>query len=91
MSVSSTFWRRRLSLAATLVGASMPAGLLACPICFGASDSPLAIGMNNGILALLGVTGLVLAGFAAFFISLMRRARAVSSARVEEPVKCTTF
>jgi len=34
--------------------------------------------MNAGIFVLLGVTGVVLACFAAFFISLARRARAAA-------------
>lgn len=49
---------------------------LACPACFGAVgeiDSPMAEGMNNGILVLLGVVGGVQGGFAAFFLALWRR------------------
>jgi hypothetical protein len=48
---------------------------VACPVCFGQNDSPLASGVNMGIFVMLGVTGVVLAGFASFFIYLMRRAR----------------
>lgn len=48
---------------------------LACPVCFGASDSPMAGGVNLAILALLGVTATVLGSFAAFFIYLVRRSR----------------
>jgi hypothetical protein len=36
----------------------------------------MATGMNNGVLALLAVTLIVLASFAAFFVYLMRRAKA---------------
>jgi hypothetical protein len=53
----------------------------ACPICFGQNDSPLAVAMNNGILLMLGVVVAVLGCFAAFFITLVRRAR-----RFEESV-----
>ena len=54
---------------------------LACPVCFGASDSPLVHGSNLAILALLGVTVGVLGAFAAFFLHLKRLAArlAVSS------------
>lgn len=38
-----------------------------CATCFGASDSPMAQGMNMGIISLLGVVGFVLAGVVAFF------------------------
>lgn len=41
---------------------------LACATCYGASDSPLAQGMNWGIATLLGVIGSVLAGVIAFFV-----------------------
>ena len=52
-----------------------PRAALACPVCFGQSDSPMAWGVNLGIFAMLAVTGGVLAGFATFFVHLMRRAR----------------
>jgi hypothetical protein len=41
---------------------------LACATCYGASDSPLAQGMNWGIATLLGVIGAVLTGVVAFFV-----------------------
>jgi hypothetical protein len=46
---------------------------LACPICFGASDAPLAIGMNWGVLTLLGITLGVLASFAVLFVRVVRK------------------
>jgi hypothetical protein len=48
---------------------------LACPVCFGASDAPMALATNMGIIFMLGVVGAVLTGFATFFVYLMRRAR----------------
>ena len=42
----------------------------ACATCYGASDSPLAQGMNWGIATLLGVVGSVLFGITAFFIHI---------------------
>ena len=51
---------------------------LACPVCFGQNDSPLAAAMNLGIIAMLVVVVGVLAAFASFFIYLMRRARMVA-------------
>lgn len=50
-----------------------PGSLLACATCFGKSDSPLAQGMNMGILALLGVITTVLCGVAGFFVFLGRQ------------------
>jgi hypothetical protein len=51
---------------------------MACPACFGKSDSPMAQGMNAGIYALLGVIGTVLCGTATFFVFLARRATSVA-------------
>ena len=53
--------------------------LLACPVCFGQSDSPMAWAMNAGILFMLVIVGGVLAGFASFFVHLVRRARLVEA------------
>jgi hypothetical protein len=49
--------------------------MLACSVCFGQSDSPLAQGTNMAIFFMLGVTGVMLASFAGFFIYLIRRKR----------------
>lgn len=51
--------------------------VLGCAVCFGRSDSPLAEGMNMGILSLLGVIVGVLGAFTAFFVFLGRRAAGV--------------
>jgi len=55
------------------IGVAQPAA--ACPVCWGASDSPMASGMNNGIFFLLGIIGMVQIGFVALFVSFRRRAR----------------
>lgn len=62
-------------LLVTLIFLAAPRVALACPVCFGQSDSPMAQGVNMGIYFLLGVTLAVLAAFASFFIYLIRRAR----------------
>jgi hypothetical protein len=63
---------------ATLALLLAPRIALACPVCFGQSDSPLAAAMNSGIIAMLVVVAAVLASFATFFVYLMRRARLVA-------------
>jgi hypothetical protein len=50
-----------------------PAKLFACATCYGASDSPMAEGMNWGIFTLLGILVPVLATFLFFFIYLIRK------------------
>jgi hypothetical protein len=53
---------------------ALPATALACPVCFGESDAPLAQAMNQGIMFMLAIIVSVLAGFGAFIVYLMRRA-----------------
>ena len=45
----------------------------ACPVCYGANDSPMNAGMNSAIIVLLGITGFVLGGFVTFFAMVWRR------------------
>jgi hypothetical protein len=64
----------------------LPELALACPMCFagiGEIESPMATGMNNGILALLAVIGAVQGGFVAFFLGLRRRSRRLQEADAE--------
>lgn len=49
----------------------------ACPVCYGAPDSPSTQGMTAAIFSLLGVTGGVLAAFATMFFRIRRRIRAM--------------
>jgi hypothetical protein len=48
---------------------------MSCPVCFGGDDPVVRESLNAGIAVLLGVTGVVLAAFARFFLSLARRSR----------------
>ena len=68
----------------TYVLVAAPRDAFACPVCFGENDSPLALGINYGILAMLGVIGVLWVAFGSFFIYLYRRARIVQEA-VEDP------
>ena len=72
---------RRVYQALAAVGialyASFPHEVLACAVCYGASDTTEAQGINMAVLFLLGTTGLVLASFGALFMYLMVRARRV--------------
>jgi len=56
---------------------------MACPVCYSASDPVVTGSLNAGIFVLLGITTLVLASFASFMVSLVRRARRVQL--VEDP------
>ena len=58
---------------------AVPRAALACPVCFGNSDSPLAIATNMGIIAMLVVVAGMIGAFATFFIYLNRRAKRVAA------------
>jgi len=59
-------------LLACLVASLSGSQVFACATCYGASDSPMAQGMNMGILVLLGFIGMVLTGVVAFFVHVGR-------------------
>ena len=63
----------------TALVVALPRIALACPVCFGENDSPIAQAMNSGILLMLGVVACMLTAFASFFIYLTRRARQVAA------------
>jgi len=83
-------FRKVKTLAALMLFAAalQPASVFACAACYGASDSPLAKGMNAGIFSLLGVVALVLGGFASFFVYLGKKSAEVNSPDAE-PVQKT--
>ncbi len=73
--MSSGIWIgvRTLLSVLLVVLALQPGSLWACAACYGQSDSPMAAGMNWGILSLMAVIAVVLGGVAAFFIYLAKR------------------
>jgi len=56
-----------------------PGTASACAACYGQSDSPLASGMNWGILSLLTTIVFVLGLIAAFFVFLARKSATVEA------------
>ena len=68
-----------VGIVATAVMLGVPRAALACPVCFGNSDAPMAIATNTGIIFMLVIVGAVLCAFASFFIYLMRRAKRVAT------------
>ncbi len=56
-----------------LIGGS--ASILACPLCFGAAETPLIDGAKLGVLVMLGVLFAVQGAFVAFFLYLRKRAK----------------
>ena len=69
-----TTLRTLVTTAATvMLGGS--ASLLACPLCFGAEETPLIDGAKLMVVAMLGVLFVVQGAFVAFFVYLRKRAR----------------
>ena len=50
----------------------------ACEVCFGAAGDPATLGMNNAVLFLLGVIGLVQVGFVTLFFKFRKRSRSLA-------------
>ena len=75
--------RNVLRSIATTALVAVPRAALACPVCFGQSDSPLAKGVNMGVLFLLGTITAVLIGFASFMIYLARRAKVFAGDNID--------
>ena len=48
---------------------------MSCPVCFGGDDPGMRESLNAGIGVLMGVTVIVLSGFARLIISIARRSR----------------
>ena len=59
---------------------NLVSAILACATCFGAADSNQTVGQNWAIVTLLCITGVVLSGFAAMIVYLVRRARRYQAA-----------
>lgn len=80
MSSTGRSFAKALGLLVTLL--LLPELASACSVCFGgASDSKMAMGVNNGILVLLGCIVAVQVAFAALFWNIRKRARKLDSQR----------
>lgn len=67
--------------AAVVIGGS--SSVLACPVCFGATETSLVDGTKLGILALLAVTLAVQGAFVGFFLYLRKRAKRIADIDLE--------
>ncbi len=80
---------KALVITALLFLATSPS-VMACATCFGASDSPMAKGMNWGIFSLLVVVVTMLSGIAAFFVFLAKKSAQMSSLSAPEQLPLET-
>lgn len=63
----------------------LPGAARACAVCYGQSDSAMAVGMNWGIFSLLAIILMMLGGVAGFFVFLARRSAALAAASAGSP------
>lgn len=70
-----SFRARAIVSLALVVLATVP--VLACPVCYGATDPQTNEGISAAVFSLLGVTGAVLAGFVSLFVRMRNLARAL--------------
>ena len=61
---------------AMVIGGSSSA--LACPVCFGAMETPIIDATRVGVLVLLAITLAVQAAFVGFFLYLRKRAKRIA-------------
>lgn len=64
-----------VSIVLVSAGLVLPRAALACATCYGAADSPMTKGMNNGILTLIALVGIVYVGIGRVFLDFRRRSR----------------
>ena len=80
----ATARQARLCLATALfVAIAGGTRVLACPMCFGAEETPMIDGTKLGVLVLLAVTLAVQGGFVAFFLYLRRRAKRIADIELD--------
>jgi uncharacterized membrane protein YphA (DoxX/SURF4 family) len=63
------------AVAIATVALALPPVASACATCFGAADAPMTKGMNNAILMLIGVVGVVYVGIGKVALDFRRRAK----------------
>lgn len=74
---------RPIVITTTAIALGGSTDALACPVCFGAEETPLIDGAKLGMLAMLGVTFAVQGAFAGFFLYLRRRAKRLAEADLD--------
>jgi heme/copper-type cytochrome/quinol oxidase subunit 2 len=70
---------------AGLAGLALPTAAAACATCFGDPQAPMTHGMNNAILTLLGVVGLVYVGIGKVFWDFRKRSKKLEEQQPQRP------
>jgi hypothetical protein len=66
--------------AAVMIGGS---SVLACPVCFGAAETPMIDGAKLGVLVMLAITFAVQGAFVGFFFYLRKRAKRIADIELD--------
>ena len=74
---------RRVVTAVALLVAGGGTSVLACPVCFGAQETPMIDGAKLGVLVMLGITLVVQGGFVGFFLYLRNRAKRIADVELD--------
>jgi len=69
---------RQILAVAAIVALGGTTTVFACPMCFGADESPLIDGAKLGVLVMVAITLAVQGAFVAFFLYLRRRAKRIA-------------
>ena len=64
---------------------SLPQIAYACATCFGAADAPMTKGMNNAILMLMAVVGVVYVGIGKVALDFRKRSRRLAEKERSKP------
>ena len=73
------------AFAAGFLVLALPQIASACATCFGAADSPMTKGMNNAILLLIGVVGLVYVGIGKVALDFRKRSKRLAEKERPKP------
>ena len=79
--------RAALTVVALTLGLDLllPQIASACATCFGAADAPMTKGMNNAILMLMAVVGVVYVGIGKVFLDFRKRSRRLAEKERPKP------
>ena len=74
--------RGAISTAAAVI-ISGSSTVLACPVCFGADETPMIDGAKVGVMVMLAITIAVQGGFVGFFLYLRKRAKRIADIELD--------
>lgn len=74
-----------LAACVLVLSLAVPQIASACATCFGAADSPMTKGMNNAILMLIAVVGVVYAGIGKVAMDFRKRSRRLAEKERSKP------